>query len=242
VKCPKCGHLQNDGRTECVRCGLIFARYVKLHHGEIIDRAGTSGRESFLDRSLLHVKPHTSRLDVYARTAVSIALFVWSWWFILSPIESNYAGRSFMHLVNLPFHEAGHAVFRIFGSSLLTSLGGSLGQLIMPMICLIVLLRKTKDPFGASISLWWLGVSFLDLAPYINDARALRLQLLGGNTGASAPYGFHDWNFILSELRLLEHDVLIARLSSAAGAILMLLAFAWGSAVLYRQYRNLEPR
>ncbi len=240
MKCPKCGHMQDDDRTECARCGLIFERYVKRDYTKIVDSADPLEREFFISRRLLHVKPHISRLDVYARSAVLIALFVWSFWFILSPLESNYAGRSFMHLVNLPFHEAGHVIFRIFGSSLLTSLGGSLGQLIMPVVCLLVLLLKTKDPFGASVSLWWLGGNFLDLAPYINDARALRLPLLGGNTGASAPYGFHDWNYILSELHLLEHDNAIARLSSAAGTILMLLAFVWGGAVLYRQFRNLE--
>jgi len=241
MKCPKCGHLQNDGRTECARCGLIFAKYVERDYTGIVVKEDSSERESFLSRRMLFVKPGTSRLDLYARAAVLIALFVWSWWFILSPLESNYAGKSFMHLVSLPFHEAGHVVFRIFGSSFLTSLGGSLGQLIMPAICLLVLLFKTRDPFGASVSLWWLGENFLDLAPYINDSRTLSMPLLGGNTGASAPYGFHDWNYILSELKLLEHDHAIADFSATAGTVLMLFAFVWGGTVLYRQYRSLEP-
>jgi len=103
-----------------------------------------------------------------------------------------------MHLVNLPFHEGGHVVFSFFGSRLLTSLGGSLMQLIIPLTCAAVLLFRTRDPFGAALAVWWLGESFVDLAPYIADARALSLTLLGGGTGATTPYGFHYWNFILN--------------------------------------------
>ena len=69
----------------------------------------------------------------------------------------------------------------------MTSLGGSLGQLLMPLICLIVFLIKTKDAFAVSVSLWWFGENFMDLASYINDARARKLMLLGGNTGRNAP-------------------------------------------------------
>jgi len=146
--------------------------------------------------------------------------------------------QSFMHLVNLPFHEAGHIVFRPFGE-FITSLGGSLGQILMPLICLSVLLIKTRDTFGASIAMWWLGESFIDMAPYINDARALQLPLLGGNTGASAPYGFHDWQFILNESGLLERDHLIASLSFSVGVILMAVSFILGGLVLYKQSRVL---
>ncbi len=62
---------------------------------------------------------------------------IWSFKFILTPMQSQYAMESFWHLVNLPFHEAGHLIFRPFGR-LMTSLGGSLGQLLMPLVCLVV--------------------------------------------------------------------------------------------------------
>ena len=111
---------------------------------------------------------------------------------MISPIDKNYANESYMHLVNLPFHEAGHIFFRPFGS-FMTSLGGTIGQLLMPLICLSVLLVKTRDTFGAAVTLWWFGQNFFDIAPYINDARSLSLPLVGGNFGHSSPYGFHDW-------------------------------------------------
>jgi hypothetical protein len=112
----------------------------------------------------------------------------------------------------------------------------------MPAICLGVLLVRTRDPFGASVALWWLGENFLDIAPYINDARAGELPLLGGNTGHSAPYGFHDWQFILGETGLLHLDHSLARLSHFVGSLVMLAALAWGAVLLWRHLRQLRAR
>jgi hypothetical protein len=100
-------------------------------------------------------------------------------------------------------------------------------------------LLKTRDAFAASIGLWWLGQSFLDVAPYINDARAMQLTLLGGVTGRDVP-GYHDWESILRDLGWLQYDHTLAGLAYLTGAALMLLAIAWGAAVLYLQYKNLD--
>lgn len=156
-----------------------------------------------------------------------------------SPIEGNGSGKSILHLINLPFHEAGHIFFSPFGS-FVKSLGGTLGQLLIPLICLIVLLVKNLDPFGASVCLWWFGENLLDIAPYIDDARAGVLPLLGGNVGHSAPYGFHDWEYLLNESGLLAYDHAIARASAMTGGILMLLALAWGGWLLLMAHRKLS--
>ena len=241
MKCPKCGIRQEDGNVECVRCGLIFSRYKPPEdrnlprncHGKEVSRTGR------VISYLFHTGDRVEPVYLLGRAMVFTLVAIWSISFLGSSIEGNYAGRSFMHLVNLPFHEAGHVIFRPFGS-LLHSLGGSLGQLIMPLVCTGVLLVKTRDPFGASIALWWTGESILDMAPYINDALPMRLQLLGGNTGASAPYGFHDWNYILSELDLLREHETIARLAEAGGKTVMVIALLWGMAVLVRQALRLR--
>lgn len=80
---------------------------------------------------------------------------------------------------------------------------------------------QDPHPFGAAVCLWWLGENFLDIAPYFNDARAGELPLLGGNFGHSSPYGFHDWEFILTESGLLRYDHLLAAASHYFGALLM---------------------
>ena len=37
------------------------------------------------------------------------------------PLETNYTGESFLHLINLPFHEAGHLIFMPFGRFMMIS-------------------------------------------------------------------------------------------------------------------------
>ena len=79
----------------------------------------------------------------------------------------------------------------------------------------------------------------MDLAPYINDARSLTLPLLGGNTGRTSPYGFHDWEFILKELRLAKYDHTLAQTADRLGLLVMICALIWGAYLLYKQYKNI---
>ncbi len=138
-----------------------------------------------------------------------------------------------MHLVHLPFHEAGHILFLPFGRFLM-SLGGSLTQVLVPLVCLGTFLVKTRDTFGAAVALWWAGQSLMDVAPYIADARALRIVLLGGHTGAEVEG--HDWEAILSTLGWLRYDILLGRLANLLGIVVMLVALAWGASVVARQH------
>jgi len=174
----------------------------------------------------------------WGRAALYALLFVWGWRFILSPIAANYAGASFLHWVNLPFHEAGHVLFGPFGD-LLRALGGTLGQLLVPAVCLAAFLLRGRDPFGAAVALWWLAESFMDIGPYIADARSGELLLLGGVTGRDAP-GYHDWENVLGDLNLLRYDQTFGALAYDLGRLLMLVALAWGGWLLVRQRRELR--
>ena len=184
---------------------------------------------------LFYIPPKIDSFGFYFRAVIYIGIIVWGFKFIFSPLASNYSGRSFLHLVNLPFHEAGHVFFGFFGE-FIRSLGGSLGQLLMPLICLFTLLMKTRDTFGAAVCLWWLGENFIDIAPYINDANKLTMMLLGGNTGSSAPYGFHDWEYILTESGLIKYTEVLAHGTFVLGATIMMLSYVWGGIVLLKQY------
>ena len=173
----------------------------------------------------------------FAGRVLVLLLLLWCGWrFITTPLESNYTGESFLHLINLPFHEAGHLLFMPFGRFMMF-LGGTLGQILMPVICLATFLIKTRDPFGASVALWWTAENFMDVAPYINDARALNLMLLGGVTGKETDG--HDWENILSMLGWLQYDHRIAHLSYNLGIVLMFASFAWGAMLLLRHYHRL---
>ena len=195
-----------------------------------------SSKIKALKSLLFHINPKIGIYNLIGRVFVLLVIIVWGLKFIFSSIESNYSGISIMHFINLPFHEAGHILFRIFGQFMMT-LGGSLMQCLVPLICLLTFLVKTKDPFAASISLWWLGENLIDLAPYINDARALKLMLLGGVTGKDVD-DYHDWEFILRKLSLLEYDHLIAKTAYVIGALIIICALIWGGSVLLIQYRN----
>ncbi|MCL4476481.1 MAG: hypothetical protein M1508_09690 [Nitrospirae bacterium] len=61
--------------------------------------------------------------------------------------------------------------------------------------------------------------------------------LLGGVTGRDVD-GYHDWEFILRKLGLLEYDHALALAAQATGILLMLCTFAWGGFLFYRQIRN----
>jgi hypothetical protein len=246
MKCPKCGFAQTDQNVECLKCGVIFYKYLKFQENkptltsvETQPAANPGEIPEFIKNLFFYVKPEANPLIFGGRVLVFIVIFIWGLKFILSPFERHYVMDSFWHLVNLPFHEAGHIFFRPFGR-FMTSLGGSLGQLLMPLICLAVFLLKSRDTFAAAFALWWLGESFMDLAPYINDARSLTLPLLGGNTGRTSPYGFHDWEFILHKSGLSNSDHMLAHIADKLGTILMICALVWGGYLLYKQYRNLN--
>lgn len=246
MKCPKCGFQQTDQTKECPKCGIIFDKYIQLNKNRSTV-ASLKGRitESKIDKKafikdlFFYVKPEANPLILSGRVLFFVIMLIWGFKFILSPMVSGYAMDSFWHLVNLPFHEAGHLIFRPFGR-FMTSLGGSLTQLLIPLLCLAVFLLKTRDTFAAAFALWWVGENFIDLAPYINDARSLTLPLLGGNTGRTSPYGFHDWEFILKELGLAHCDHTLAYTAYRFGALLIIFALVWGGYILYKQYKSLK--
>jgi hypothetical protein len=243
MKCPKCQHEQDDENIECVKCGVIFAKFAAAQRQDrprgysVPPQKEKRSGLSIISDVLFYTPADNNMLFIIGRGVVLIGLIIWGIRFIASPLEENYASASLMHLVNLPFHEAGHIFFRFLGS-FMTSLGGTIGQFLMPLICLGVFLLKTRDPFGASVALWWFGQNFFDIAPYVDDARSLSLPLLGGNTGHSAPYGFHDWQYLLTESGLLPYDHIIAKCCVIAGTLTFAAAFAWGAVLLYKQYQN----
>jgi hypothetical protein len=173
------------------------------------------------------------------RCLLFLLLAGWGWRFITASIDSNYAGESILHLVNLPFHEAGHVFFSPFGRFMMV-LGGTLGQLLMPLTCAGTFLLKTRDAFAASVALWWTAENVMDIAPYINDARALELILLGGVTGQEVEG--HDWEYLLGSLGWLRYDHALAHLAQWVGITLMITALFWGGTLLLRQYQTLHRR
>jgi hypothetical protein len=153
----------------------------------------------------------------WAKLALIAGLAIWTIQFARTPLSDD-AMESFLHLPDLVFHEAGHIIFSPFGR-FMTVLGGSLMQVLVPVIAAIAFIRQ-EDRFSAAVCGWWAGQNLIDLAPYIADARALQLVLLGGHTGAEVEG--HDWEFILTQLRRTHLDRQIGTAAYAFGLLLMI--------------------
>jgi hypothetical protein len=171
-------------------------------------------------------------LERWTRAALVLGLAYWTIQFAQTPLSPD-AMDSFLHLPDLIFHEAGHVIFAPFGR-FMSALGGSLLQFLIPVIAAVAFLKKDEpEVFGAAICAWWAGQNLVDLAPYIADARSLRLVLLGGRTGAEVEG--HDWEYLLTQLGLLHHDQALGRAAHAGGVLLMIGSLAFAARALWRK-------
>jgi hypothetical protein len=171
---------------------------------------------------------------VIARGLLLAFLAVWTWRFATHPLNAAFVGDSFLHLINLPFHEAGHIFFAPFGRFLM-ALGGSLTQVAIPVVCAVAFARKA-DFFGAAVAVWWAGQNLVDLGPYIADARSLSIVLLGGRTGAEVEG--HDWEAILTTLGWMHRDRQIGMAAHVLGSAMMAASVAAAGWIAWRDYRS----
>jgi len=220
VICPKCGYSASADTTECDRCGVVFA---KLHSRSAVNRD---------DTATLAVDPppaatHQNRIVFIVRVLAVAGLALWTWRFARAPIGAA-AMQSVLHLPNLVFHEAGHVLFLPFGR-FMTVLGGSLFQFMVPLILAGALLKQ-GDRFGAAVCTWWAGQNLLDVAPYIADARALQLVLLGGRTGAEVEG--QDWEYLLAALGWMRFDRALGAAAHRSGLAMMIAALVWAATTL----------
>jgi hypothetical protein len=246
-QCPKCEHapLPRDQAlpAACPSCGVILAKLASYEKADdaapaIAAAAASAGDDSTFKRRLvallLYVPPRTDPFSFWCR-AILLALFaVWGLRLIVLDYETGEMMSSFLHGPLLVFHEAGHVIFSFFGEFIMV-FGGSFAQLLMPAIMAGALLLKNRDPFGAAIGTWLVGVSLLDLAPYVYDALQPELILLGGHTGAE---GGHDWIYLLSATGLLQSAHVLGWLVHKSGALMILASLAWAVWILLQQKRR----
>lgn len=231
IECPKCATPSPDTAVECPRCGIVFAKFA-----ERPPAAGPSVALPIAERPHQIVSDPLRGMTRLARAAVLVGLIVWTWQFARAPM-GVVATESMLHSPNLVFHEAGHVLFGFFGR-FLGVLGGSLFQFALP-IALAAVFLKQHDQFGAVVCTWWAGQNLLDLAPYIADARALQLILLGGKTGAEVEG--HDWEYLLTEMGWLHLDRTLGLGAHRLGLMMMSGALVWGAIYLASNRDQAEP-
>lgn len=128
----------------------------------------------------------------------------------------NIGEYFFIDNLNLLIHEGGHGIFSIFGGFIYT-LGGTLMQIIIPS--LVILYAVTN--FKRNILQWaivWLGQNFFNIARYASDARDKIIPLIGGKNV------YHDWEWMLKRLDLLEYDKQIGYTFYGIGILIFIIA------------------
>ena len=183
---------------------------------------------------LLEVPEDVPRSAWYGRVATFLLLAVWGTGMVLSRMTDTPV---LLHLTVILFHEAGHVIFAPFGEALRVA-GGTLGQLLMPLVCAVALHRR-GDNFGAAVCLAWMALSGIDASVYAYDAADPVLPLIGGGTGADS---FHDFIFLFERYGQLHHARGWAMTIKALSVIAFYASLAWAGAMLYLQSESLEAR
>ena len=166
----------------------------------------------------------------YLKLIFAILLTPYFLWIAYDPMQG-----SFLDNVDLPIHEFGHLLFRPFGEFMMVA-GGSLFQVIMPLIFVGYFVWKRQFYSAAIVSLW-VGQSILNVYNYAADAVVMRLVLTSGFTGSEG--SFHDWNYLLTATGLLASTKTVAGIIRMLGTLTIIGAGACG--IYYSLYAVEEP-
>lgn len=147
-------------------------------------------------------------------------------WLVFFGIFLLYAARASDGLlidnVNLVVHESGHLFFGWFGQTIGVA-GGTIMQLLVPFLlaCFFVFQRQVA---GTAFCAFFFIDNFLNIAPYMADARAQELQLV---TVGEAENAIHDWFYLFSKVGLLQHDTQIGAAVRVMGWLGMFGVAGW---------------
>jgi len=149
----------------------------------------------------------------YLKLIFAVVLSVYFVWIAYDPMLG-----SFLDLVDLPIHETGHLLFRLFGEFMGIA-GGSLFQVILPAVFVGYFVWR-EQYYSAAIVLFWVGQSILNVWVYAADAVVMRLVLTSGFTGSEG--SFHDWNYMLTQTGLIGSTKIVASIIRSVGTLVII--------------------
>ena len=129
-------------------------------------------------------------------------------------IKNN--GIWLLHSFDLAIHEAGHLVLMFWAPEIIMFLGGTMMQLLFPLLFLKYYWKRFNQEFSFFVVLWWLGENLIDVGVYMIDAIPMQLNLLGN--------GRHDWNFIFSYFGVLQESEVIGTMVYYLGVLIIIVA------------------
>ncbi len=148
-----------------------------------------------------------------------LAVITWIIFYLLFLLyaAADRTGFLFIDYVNLIIHEGGHFFFSWFGYIVMI-LGGTLGELLVPLLCAAYFWWHRETTAVAFCSFWFFE-NFLYIGTYMADARSQDLPLVGS--------GDHDWDILFTHWNLLLHDQQLGHVTRALGWLGMLATVAW---------------
>jgi hypothetical protein len=155
-----------------------------------------------------------------------IAILVFSLYFfsaIRAPLDFHLIDS-----VNLIFHEAGHTLL-LLAPETLTVLGGSLFQILVPLVFVLYFAFR-KEYFSSALLIFWLGYSIVNVSVYAGDAFVRQLPLLGGDAV------IHDWACLSAHLGLGKNVLVVARVLHELGVLTMLVGLVWSLWIIVEKY------
>lgn len=144
---------------------------------------------------------------------------------------TDSSGFLILDYVNLIIHEGGHFFFSWFGNTIMI-LGGTLGELLVPLLCAIYFFFQ-RETTGFTFSIFWFFENFPYIGTYMADARTAALPLVGSEES--------DWTLLFTQWGLLAQDQRIGATVRILGYLGMLATIAWLSLRL-RQSMASNPR
>jgi hypothetical protein len=134
---------------------------------------------------------------------------------------SNNFLLSGLYFIEFGVHEASHLIV-FFLPSIIVSMAGSIGEIGFACLIFIAALKE-RSYFASVFAGLWIMLAMNSVGRYIADARSQLLPIIGPGEVVR-----HDWNYILGQLNLLNHDITIGSAVRSIGDIIGLLVLVFG--------------
>jgi hypothetical protein len=146
---------------------------------------------------------------------------------------ANRSGFLILDYVNLIIHEGGHFFFSWFGNTIMI-LGGTLGELLVPLLCALYFFWQ-RETTGLAFCSFWFFENFPYIGTYMADARTSALPLVGSEES--------DWTILFTQWGVLDQDQKIGGVMRTLGYLGMLATVAWlAYQVRHDAVRGNDPR
>lgn len=101
--CPRCGSVQDANPAECLRCGVVFAKFLQLHEDAVSAPTDRDCSSVLADLERVHADQPDLRQELRARALALPSAFLGAWLAVKT-------APGLVRLFTMWVHESGHAV------------------------------------------------------------------------------------------------------------------------------------